>query len=342
VITYLGKIVEELDFRLVMVTNQDGLGTRSFPEETFWPAHNKMVALLEGEGIAFDEVIIDRTFKRENKPTRKPGTALLTEYMQGDFDLENSYVIGDRLSDILLAYNLGAKGIMIGKSLDLQDDEVDKAHVEAALALSTVDWKGIYQFLTRSNSSSVVSRTTLETSVNIFLDLYGEGKTTVKTGIGFFDHMLEQLGKHANLNLSIETTGDLHIDEHHTIEDTALALGAAFKKALGEKRGISRYGHFSLVMDEALAEVALDFSGRPYMTFEGKFNREKVGGFPTEMVQHFFKSFADTSGTSLYIKVTGENDHHQIEAIFKSFARAIKMALTRTGGNELPSTKGVL
>lgn len=330
-ISNLRKIAEQLDFELVMVTNQDGLGTDSFPEDTFWPAHNKMLKTLENEGVDFTEICIDRTFEHENAPTRKPGTGLLTQYMQGDYDLANSFVLGDRKTDIQLAENLGAKAIFIS------DEKDDRA------ALCTTSWDDIYSFLRLPVRKAVVQRTTNETDILIDLNLDGEGQCDNQTGLGFFDHMLDQLGKHSGSNLKVHVKGDLHIDEHHTIEDTALALGEAFLKALSDKRGINRYG-FLLPMDEALAQVAIDFSGRPWLVWDAEFTREKVGDMPTEMFMHFFKSFSDTAKCNLNIKVEGDNEHHKIEAIFKAFAKAIKMAVQRNAGemDKLPSTKGVL
>ena len=338
VITSLSKIVTQTDFVLVMVTNQDGLGTASFPEATFHPAHHKMMTLLENEGIYFYKVHIDKTFEHENAPTRKPHIGMLGEYLDTEkYDLVNSFTIGDRLTDVMLAENLGAKGILIGKK-------------DERAVLCTSDWSEIANFLVKHEQSlqkrarfAHIHRKTNETDIKIDLDLDGTGKADLHTGIGFFDHMLEQIARHSRCDLSIHVKGDLHIDEHHSIEDTALALGEAFRRALGDKRGIFRYGHFSLPMDEALAEVALDFSGRPYLIWQADFQREKVGGMPTEMFYHFFKSFSDTALCNLNIKIAGENEHHKIEATFKSFAKAIRMAIQiEEGSDEIPSTKGVL
>ena len=330
-ISNLRKIAEETDFELVMVTNQDGLGTKSFPEDTFWPAHNKMLKTLEGEGIFFTAIHIDKTFPHENAPTRKPGTGLLQQYLEGGYDLANSYVIGDRASDVQLAENLGVKAILIA------DTENPKA------ALTTTDWDEIYQYLQLPPRIAEITRTTKETDIHVKLNLDGTGKYDIHTGLGFYDHMLDQLSKHSGADLSIQVNGDLHIDEHHTIEDTALALGEVFLKALGDKKGISRYG-FLLPMDDALAQVAIDFSGRPWLVWEAEFKREKVGDMPTEMFYHFFKSFSDAAKCNLNIKVSGDNEHHKIEAIFKAFAKAIKMAISRDIKNldALPSTKGML
>lgn len=337
VITQLSKIAQELDYELVMVTNQDGLGTSSFPEETFYPAHNKMLKTLEGEGIVFKKIHIDRSFPHENLPTRKPGIAMLTEYLNGEYDLANSFVIGDRATDIQLALNLGTQSILYASP-------EKAATMPVRATFTTHSWKEIYQFLcSQRQRSAFVHRKTKETAITIRLHLDGKGRCTLNTGIGFLDHMLEQLARHSGCDLEITAKGDLHIDEHHTLEDTALALGQAFREALGDKRGIQRYGFFLLPMDETLAQVALDFSGRPYLVMKTHFHRERVGGMPTEMVEHFFKSFSDTALCNLHIKAEGQNDHHQIEAIFKAFARAIRMAIAKeVGNNEIPSSKGVL
>jgi imidazoleglycerol-phosphate dehydratase/histidinol-phosphatase len=338
VFTWLGKIARELDYELVMVTNQDGLGTKSFPEETFWPAHEKMINAFEKEGIHFSNVFIDRTFPTDNKPTRKPGTGMLTGYLSGTYDLKNSYVIGDRLTDIQLAKNLGTKGILINDGALLP--KIEEGNLEEICKIITPTWDNIYKVLTAADRKAFVSRLTKETDIKIDINLDGNGKSNIHTGLGFFDHMLDQLSRHGNIDLNIHVKGDLHIDEHHTIEDTALALGEAFLKALGDKRGIERYG-FCLPMDDCLAQVSLDFGGRPWIVWETEFKREKIGEMPTEMFFHFFKSFSDTSKSNLNIKAEGVNEHHKIEAIFKAFAKAIKMAVKREG-NQLPTTKGVL
>jgi imidazoleglycerol-phosphate dehydratase / histidinol-phosphatase len=337
VLTNLRKIAEETDYHLVMVTNQDGLGTDSFPEDTFWKPQNKMMEILAGENIRFDAVHIDHTFDHENAPTRKPKTGMLTEYFSEEYDLANSYVIGDRLTDIQLAVNLGAKAIFIGKN-EPESEELQKATV-----LLTEDWKEIYEFFKLPARKASVERITKETKIWIDLNLDGTGKSKMETGLGFFDHMLDQLAKHSGADLSVKVEGDLHIDEHHTIEDTALALGEAYLKALGDKRGISRYGYL-LPMDDVLAQVAIDFSGRNWLVWDATFKREKIGEMPTEMFYHFFKSFTDTSKCNLNIKAEGENEHHKIEAIFKGFAKSIKMAVKRDIKelDNLPSTKGVL
>jgi imidazoleglycerol-phosphate dehydratase/histidinol-phosphatase len=338
VFTWLGKIAKETGYELVMITNQDGLGTDRFPENTFWPAHERMMKTLSHEGITFSNVLIDKSFPHENKSTRKPGTGLLTEYLSGKYDLKNSYVIGDRLTDVELAKNLGAKGILL-KDSGL-DSKMKELKLDGFCALTTESWEDIYKFLGNSKRTAAVSRKTKETDIRIVLNLDGSGKSNISTELGFFDHMLDQLAKHGNLDLEIIVKGDLHIDEHHTIEDTALALGDAFLQALGNKRGIERYG-FCLPMDDCLAQVALDFGGRPWLVWEAEFKREKIGEMPTEMFFHFFKSFSDTAKCNLNIKAEGTNEHHKIEAMFKAFAKSIKMAVKKEG-NELPSTKGTL
>jgi imidazoleglycerol-phosphate dehydratase/histidinol-phosphatase len=338
VFSCLSKIVSESEFELVMVTNQDGLGTSSFPEGTFWPAHNKVMKAFENEGIEFAEVFIDRSFPNENKPTRKPGIGMLTKYMTGDYDLKNSFVIGDRVTDVELAKNLGAKGILINDGTLVA--AMQEKDLQGHCALVTPDWTTIYKFLTSPERKASVVRTTKETDINIDLNLDGQGKSSVTTGLAFFDHMLDQLSRHGNVDLTVKVVGDLHIDEHHTIEDTGLALGEAFQKALGNKRGIERYG-FCLPMDDCLAQVAIDFGGRPWIVWEAEFKREKIGEMPTEMFHHFFKSFSDAAKCNLNIKAEGTNEHHKIEAIFKAFAKSIKMAVKKEG-NLLPTTKGII
>jgi imidazoleglycerol-phosphate dehydratase/histidinol-phosphatase len=336
-LSVLRKIAEETDYKLVMVTNQDGLGTDSYPEETFWPAHQKMMKTLAGENIHFSEVLIDRTFEHENAPTRKPRTGLLTHYIDSDdFDLAQSFVIGDRLTDIQLAKNLGSKGILISS-------DKSAAEKDETIALVTTNWDEIYEHLKLPARVAEVQRNTKETEIYVSVNLDGTGQASMDTGLGFFDHMLDQLSKHSGADITIKVKGDLHIDEHHTIEDTALALGEAFLIALGDKKGTNRYG-FLLPMDEALAQVAIDFSGRPWLVWDAEFKREKVGEMPTEMFMHFFKSFSDTSKCNLNIKCEGDNEHHKIEAIFKAWAKAIKMAVKRdvNAMDSLPSTKGVL
>jgi len=336
VFQYLSRIANELDYELVMVTNQDGLGTDSFPEDTFWPAHNKMLQAFENEGIVFDDILIDRSFPEDNAPTRKPRTGLLEEkYMNGDYDLANSYVLGDRATDIELAKNLGAKGIYIA------DKNVEPADADTQ-ALQTTSWQEIYEFLKSKERIAIVKRYTNETKIDIKLELLGNGSGTIDTGIKFFDHMLEQISRHGSMNLDVKVDGDLEVDEHHTIEDTALALGEAFKLALGNKRGIERYG-FNLPMDDCLAQVALDFGGRNWLVWDADFKREKVGEMPTEMFFHFFKSFTDAAQCNLNIKAEGTNEHHKIEGIFKAFAKSLKMAVKQNFDDmQIPSTKGTL
>jgi len=334
-ITQLHRIARELDYELVMVTNQDGLGTDSFPENTFWPVHNLMMDILKSEGIEFSEVLIDRSFPKQNAPTRKPQTGLLTHYIKGNYDLANSFVIGDRNSDMQLAKNLGCKGIQLPSITD------DSTFEDDLVVLKTDSWKEIFQFLRGQPRKVSVSRKTNETDIKITLDLDGSGNGTIDTGLKFYDHMLEQLQRHGSLDLDIKVNGDLEIDEHHTIEDTAIALGDAFAKALSTKKGINRYG-FLLPMDDSLAQVAVDFGGRPWIVWEAEFKREYVGDMPTELFFHFFKSFSDAAKCNLNMKVEGDNEHHMIESLFKAFAKAIKMAVKQTGDGKLPSTKGTL
>jgi len=324
----LGKIAKEMDYELVMVTNQDGLGTVSFPEDTFWPAQNAMLKAFENEGITFAEIVVDRSFPHENLLTRKPGTALLTHYLKGNYDLENSYVIGDRLTDVQLAHNLGCQSIFMGADCD-------------DASLCETSWEGIYRFLKSQPRKATVVRKTNETSIAVAVNLDDNSKTTINTGLGFFDHMLDQVSRHGGIGLDIKVQGDLWVDEHHTLEDTALALGEAFLNALGSKKGIERYG-FLLPMDDCLAQVAIDFGGRPWLVWDAEFNREKIGELPTEMFFHFFKSFSDTAKCNLNIKAEGTNEHHKIESIFKAFAKAIKMAASKTDNYTIPSTKGTL
>lgn len=343
---YLRKIAEELDYLLVMVTNQDGLGTAAFPEDTFWPLQNFVMKALEGENIHFTEVCIDRSFPHENLPTRKPGTGMLTHYMHSEaYDLAHSYVIGDRITDVQLAKNLGCKAIWMVEDASLgageQQDSVEALRQDT-VALESTSWKKIYEFLKLGIRQVSHVRNTNETKIAIDLNLDGTGKANIHTGLGFFDHMLEQIARHGSMDLHIQVQGDLHIDEHHTIEDTGIALGEAMAKALSDKRGMERYG-YCLPMDDCLAQVALDFGGRNWLVWDATFNREKVGDMPTEMFFHFFKSFSDAARCNLNIQATGDNEHHKIEGIFKAFAKAIKMAVQRNPLKmELPSTKGVL
>ena len=344
VFQYLGKIAKELDFELVMVTNQDGLGTPSFPEPTFWPVHNFLLKTFEKEGIVFTEQIIDRTFAKDNAPTRKPNTGLLTQYFSEEYDLANSFVIGDRMTDVELAKNLGGKGIFINDDNTEGEDEltVAKEDLQNYIALESNDWEEIYQFLKVQDRTGSISRNTNETKIQIDLNLDGTGKSDISTGISFFDHMLDQIARHGQLDLVLKVYGDLEVDEHHTIEDTAIALGEVFAETLGNKLGIERYG-FCLPMDDCLAHAAIDFGGRNWLVWEADFKREMVGKMPTEMFFHFFKSFTDGAKCNLNIKAEGTNEHHKIEAIFKAFAKAIKMAVKRDVEKMiLPSTKGML
>lgn len=342
VFTYLGKIACEMDYELVMVTNQDGLGTASFPEDTFWPTHNFVLKSFENEGVTFDNILIDKSFPADNAPTRKPRTGLLTQYLKSEkYDLANSYVIGDRLTDMELAKNLGAKGLFIANDETLGAEEATK-DIEAAIALKTTQWKEIYSFLKLNQRIVVQKRTTHETDIALTLNLDGSGKSSIDTGIAFFDHMLDQIARHGNMDLDLKVKGDLAVDEHHTIEDTAIVLGEAFAVALGNKLGIERYG-FCLPMDDCLAQVAIDFGGRNWLVWETEFKREMIGQMPTEMFMHFFKSFTDGAKANLNIKAEGTNEHHKIEAIFKAFAKAIKVAVKRDPEKMiLPSTKGSL
>lgn len=344
VFQYLSKIAKELDFEIVMITNQDGLGTSVYPENTFWPVHNFVLNAFEAEGITFKEQFIDRTFAKDNAPTRKPNTGLLTQYFSKDYDLANSFVIGDRLTDIELAKNLEAKGIFINDNTNLGTNEitVKQTDLETFIALETNDWQEIYEFLKLKERSASIIRNTNETKIKIDLNLDGTGKSEIDTGIAFFDHMLDQIARHGQLDLNVKVAGDLEVDEHHTIEDTAIALGEVFAEALGNKLGVERYG-FCLPMDDCLAQVAIDFGGRNWLVWEADFKREMIGKMPTEMFVHFFKSFTDGAKCNLNIKAEGTNEHHKIEAIFKAFAKAIKMAVKRDSEKMvLPSTKGML
>lgn len=342
---YMTKIARELDYELVMVTNQDGLGTDAFPEDTFWPLHNLVMKSLEGEDIFFSAVHIDRTYPHENAPTRKPATGMLTQYLNNpDYDIARSFVIGDRITDIQLAKNLGCRGIWLNNDASLGAAEIsDKlAALQDTIALETTEWSKVYEFLKLGQRSVTGERNTNETKISVALNVDGSGKADISTGIGFFDHMLEQIARHGKMDLSVHTKGDLHIDEHHTIEDTGIALGEAFAKALADKRGMERYG-FALPMDEADAKVLIDFGGRNWLVWNAEFKREKIGEMPTEMFFHFFKSFSDAAKCNLNIECRGDNEHHKIEAIFKAFAKAIHMAVKRDPlSNYLPSTKGVL
>jgi len=329
VICGLYAICSELDFELVMVTNQDGLGTAVFPEETFWPAHNKMIDILENEGIRFSEVLIDRTFPVEKALTRKPETGSVTHYIKGSYDLLNSYVIGDRLTDIQFAKNIGCKAIWL-----------NSGHSDDAV-FTTQSWNSIYRFLKERPRTAILNRKTLETEIRLTLNIDGDGNFKIDTGLGFLDHMLSQAARHGSLDLDIKAEGDLNVDEHHTVEDVALTLGKAFADALGDKRGIERYG-YCLPMDDSLAQLSLDFSGRPWLVWDVDFKREKIGDMPTELFVHFFKSFCDAAGCNLNIKAEGMNEHHKAEAIFKAFGKAIKAAVRCDGSKQLPTTKGIL
>ncbi len=329
VFQFLSRIANELEYELVMVSNQDGLGTDSFPEDTFHPAHNKMLKALENEGIVFSEILIDKSFPHENSPSRKPETGLVTHYMRGGYDLENSFVIGDRITDVELAKNMGTKSILLSNQIN--EDAT----------LTTTDWGEIYRYLKHEPRKGKVSRKTSETDIYVEINLDGTGKSIINTGLGFFDHMLEQISRHGGIDLTVKCEGDIHIDEHHTIEDVGISLGASFVQALGKKKGIARYG-FLLPMDDCLVHTAIDFGGRPWLVWDANFKREKIGDMPTEMVMHFFKSFSDNALCNLNIKAEGENEHHKIEAIFKAFAKAIKMAVKQGDSVGIPSTKGTI
>ncbi|QSB25158.1 bifunctional histidinol-phosphatase/imidazoleglycerol-phosphate dehydratase HisB [Flavobacterium sp. CLA17] len=342
---YLAKIAGELDYELAMVTNQDGLGTDSFPEDTFWPTQNFILKAFENEGVLFDEIFVDRSFPEDNAPTRKPRTGMLTKYLNNpEYDMENSFVLGDRLTDVELAKNLGAKAIFINDNDGIGSNEISskREELDGTIILQTMSWKEIYEFLKLEARSASITRKTNETDIFIDLNLDGTGKSKIETGIAFFDHMLDQISRHGQMDLEIKVKGDLEVDEHHTIEDTAIALGEVFAKALGNKLGIERYG-FCLPMDDCLAQVAIDFGGRNWLVWETEFKREMVGKMPTEMFYHFFKSFSDGAKANINIKAEGTNEHHKIEAIFKAFAKAIKVAVKRdTEKMILPSTKGML
>ncbi len=347
VITYLGKIATELSYTLVMVTNQDGLGTNTYPLHTFEPIQQFIISILQSEGIVFEAVFIDATFAKDNAPTRKPGTAMLIKYLDKEvYDLENSFVIGDRITDMQLAENIGCKGIWLNNDNVLGQNEITNNNVDTLIkntvVLSTVHWQSIYQFLKLPPRIFSHQRITKETQIQIAINLDGTGAAKISTGLPFFNHMLEQIARHANIDITIQTVGDLYIDEHHTIEDTAITLGEIFLRALGNKKGIERYG-FTLPMDDCLATVAIDFGGRSWIVWEANFKREKIGDMPTEMFFHFFKSFSDGAKCNINIKADGVNEHHKIESIFKAFAKAIKMAIAiDIENNQLPTTKGIL
>lgn len=345
VFEYMGRIARELDYELVMISNQDGLGTPSFPEETFLPLHNLIMKTLEGEGIHFSTVLIDRTFAADNAHTRKPGIGMVLNYLDNEeYDIANSYVIGDRITDVQLAKNMGCRAIWLNNDPNLGASEIagEIHELGPVVALETAAWKEVYQFLKMGLRQVIHERNTHETQIRIELNIDGSGKSKIFTGLGFFDHMLDQIARHGRMDLTLRSNGDLDIDEHHTIEDTAIALGEAFAKALADKRGMNRYG-FALPMDEAEAKVLIDFGGRNWLVWTAEFKREKIGEMPTEMFYHFFKSFSDAAKCNLNIECRGENEHHKIEAIFKAFAKAIRMAVVRDPlSNYLPSTKGVL
>ena len=343
VFQYLGNISRDLDYELIMVTNQDGLGTENFPESDFWPTQKFLIKTFKNEGIIFKEVFIDRTFPEDNAPTRKPGTALLESYINNTkYDLKNSFVIGDRLTDMQLAKNLGCKGVFIDNNPALGAEEVSDKDLDSTIVLKTKSWEFIYRHLLMRDRAVSFERKTSETVVYIEINLDGRGESKVETGLAFFDHMLDQFSKHGGIDLSLKTAGDLDVDEHHTIEDTAIALGEAISVALGDKKGIERYG-FTLPMDDSLAEVSIDFGGRSWLVWEADFRREMIGKMPTEMFYHFFKSFADSAKANLNIRAKGDNEHHKIEAIFKAFAKSIKMAIKKDVEKMiLPSTKGTL
>ncbi len=343
VFTWMGRIAKELDYELVMVSNQDGLGTASYPEETFIPIQNFILKSLANEGIVFSKIFIDRSFPQDNSPNRKPATGMLTDYLNNpEYDISNSYIIGDRITDVQLAKNLGCKAIWLNNDASLGSEETKDTNLDESVALDTTNWKSIYEFLKLGQRIIQHERNTNETKIRLELNLDGKGNATIDTGLNFFNHMLDQLSRHSGIDIMLKVEGDLQIDEHHTIEDTAIALGEAFSIALGDKKGIERYG-FTLPMDDCLAQVAVDFGGRSWLVWDAEFNREMIGDMPTEMFYHFFKSFSDTARCNLNIKAEGENEHHKIESIFKALAKVIKMAVKRDVNNmQLPSTKGTL
>ncbi len=344
VFTYMNKIASELDYELVMITNQDGLGTDIYPENTFWPVQDFILHAFKNEGVEFEDIYIDKTFPKDNAPTRKPKTGLLTKYFEPEYDMENSFVIGDRLTDIELAKNLGAKGIFIDNKTELGLREIESSNIEleSYIGLRATTWRAIYDYLKLERRTASLKRTTKETNIEISINLDGTGKSDISTGLHFFDHMLDQVARHGQIDIELKAEGDLEVDEHHTIEDVAIVLGEVFAKALGSKLGIERYG-FCLPMDDSLAQVAIDFGGRNWLVWDADFQREKIGEMPTEMFMHFFKSFTDGAKCNLNIKADGDNEHHKIEAIFKAFAKSIKMAVKRDAEKMiLPSTKGQL
>ena len=338
----ISLIRERLDYEFFIVSNQDGLGTDSFLTETFLPPHNKMLQAFKNEGVEFDDILIDPSFPHENKPTRKPGTGMLGKYMTGEYNLAESYVIGDRITDVMLAKNLGSKAILLAATKEAGEAMLKEKKLEDTCALVATSWDEISSYLIAGERVVEVVRKTSETDIYVKINLDGTGKSSVSTGLSFFDHMLDQLGRHSGMDVTIVTKGDLNVDEHHTIEDTGIAIGEALRKALGDKRGINRYG-FYLPMDDSLCSVALDFGGRAWLVWDADFKREYVGDMPTEMFMHFFKSLSDSAAMNLNIKAEGVNEHHKIEGIFKAFARAIKMAIARDVLNgSIPSSKGVI
>jgi imidazoleglycerol-phosphate dehydratase/histidinol-phosphatase len=344
VFAYMNKIASELDYELVMITNQDGLGTDIYPEDTFWPVQDFIIHAFKNEGVEFEDIYIDKTFPKDDAPTRKPKTGLLTKYFEPEYDMENSFVIGDRLTDIELAKNLGAKGIFIDNKTELGLREIESSNIEleSYIGLRATTWRAIYDYLKLERRTASLKRTTKETNIEISINLDGTGKSDISTGLHFFDHMLDQVARHGQIDIELKAEGDLEVDEHHTIEDVAIVLGEVFAKALGSKLGIERYG-FCLPMDDSLAQVAIDFGGRNWLVWDADFQREKIGEMPTEMFMHFFKSFTDGAKCNLNIKADGDNEHHKIEAIFKAFAKSIKMAVKRDAEKMiLPSTKGQL
>ena len=341
IFTHLGRIVRQLDYELVMVTNQDGLGTVAHPEENFWPVHNRILETMAQEGIRFVEVLIDKSCAREGLDTRKPGTGMVRHYLDGSSDLMNSYVIGDRLTDVELAKNMGCGAILLERPK--AKGQRPKAKVQSPKGVTFVagDWKEIADYLIRNEKRAVVERKSRETQIHVEVSLYGSGQSDCSTGIGFFDHMIDQLARHSGADLTVEVQGDLHVDEHHTVEDTALVLGQAFRQAWGNLKGMQRYG-FVLPMDDSEASVSIDLGGRPFLVWDAVFKREKVGKLPTELLPHFFRSFADGARATIHIHANGDNEHHKIEAIFKAVAKSLKQAWTSSGTDELPSTKGVI
>ncbi len=339
VFTHLGKIARILPYELVIVSNQDGLGTAAYPESTFWPVQNRMIETFDQEDIHFEDILIDKSFEYENLPTRKPGIGMMQKYLAGDYDLANSFVIGDRTTDIRLAANLGCMGIYIGPEEKWNSRATPEDEKHCALKATT--WKEIADYLFKKERAAEIRRVSKETDILVKVALYGTGKAIVSTGIGFFDHMIDQLARHSGCDLEVQVRGDLNVDEHHTVEDTAIVLGQAFRQAWGDLKGMNRYG-FVLPMDDSQASVSIDLGGRPYLNWKVTFQREKVGELPTELFPHFFRSFSDGARCTLHIEATGENEHHKIEAIFKALARTLKQALAGDAEGTVPSTKGTI